>query len=642
MIFLQTKTQSLFIDIHKLKKNANLVGFLIQEFLQIFPLFANDFQKGMETEIEKEIAKLKYKKLAEKPKKETSKGATKMVEDFNLDSFFAIYQIKRPSFFSLIPKYLQTLFIWIQKKSQKFISEKEKIKYDDNPFSKLTTVDYATKEKITINLRHPDKFHCGTQIQYMIEFSSFFPDECLVVFMSNSRIYISSDMKKMNENTDNIQYPNNPSDNQNKSTIKSNETSKENSNKKSQIINKLSQIYQFLTTDNTEKQKNNNGENLFPNHFQLEGQMMQDESIQTLYSSVFFFLEQNKNDTETKIQTEKSGRYHFSTGNETPAIFVIQKNEPTSESLANDLWKKLTKTKKPVVSLIVDSGSPETDPRSLLAAVYYGRLWRDLDLDILQVACHAPDSNKFNPSHLFLKKWNANLREAIFGEKELCELCKYLQSVKGNPVLETQLFEAISKRLEDLSKDKNKSEKDVQFKHRIDSKNFPYSDYDTVRRFLGMNPSTNNIEPQLTILKKEIQFLFTHMERRGYFLSFKRCNQAQCLHCKKHPNKSKSVENLLKRNSSKMFSPIPSDMYLGHYCTFHEIITNNSLSCYNSPPPSFRTSLLENSISKCPFLNCNYSSFGKDDLVRHEMLFHNDQISEKISETISEKISERD
>ena len=141
-------------------------------------------------------------------------------------------------------------------------------------------------------------------------------------------------------------------------------------------------------------------------------------------------------------------------------------------------------------------------------------------------------------------------------------------------------------------------------------------DHDRIHGFLKSPLCRMN---EYSDLLDEVKFMLKHIQRHHNEVVFIKCQNPTCDHCGKHPVKAKEVFKFLEPYGMKFFSPMPSDKYPGHYCTFLEMCEKppKEVGVLDSGMPSY----IEKDLRECAYCPA-YVFLSKTEKTRHIRIFH--------------------
>ena len=282
---------------------------------------------------------------------------------------------------------------------------------------------------------------------------------------------------------------------------------------------------------------------------------------------------------------DKLGRNHYVTPHSGPALVSLRASRFHSSNIQahiDDLQPIVeagVKKGKTVVILTVDGG-PDWSTNSLVNALFYMRLWRDTNLDVLVATSFAARFSAFNPiEHLWSplsKKLNGVTFSAIApgDSKPPCQISGISNEEKSQE--EAEVFNrAIGQLCQTYWADATFDGYPV-FQRSIpclSNKNGKYDDYNAVHDFIR-SPIRELESAQNQKFSKELSFMIKHMDRRHNELIFFKCEDHSCTHCQQNPVQARNAFQFLKERHKRhmtFFVPTPSDGYPGHYHTYHEM-----------------------------------------------------------------------
>ncbi|KAJ3433616.1 hypothetical protein M0812_22578 [Anaeramoeba flamelloides] len=460
--------------------------------------------------------------------------------------------------------------------------EKEKRNYKKKKKNKNDKNELKNKFKMLTFFRgydkHIDYFYCRTQINYLLEMSVKFRKECLVICFQK--------------------YP-------------------KNINIGTQILGKPFGISALLENDPPEGFP-------YPGYYLISHGYLLLDNIEKWTSKSF---------------RDQLGRLHYRLPTNGKLNLFNRSGKysiPNTQTMTNDIYKVLlSKPRKKVVNLITDFNCIELNPRNFLAIIYMGRIWRDLKLDLLNLACFAPgpcDDYTHNPTSTVWSEITKHLQNfKLPGVKKEGQKVPYLDNdLSNNEKIEREIdmFDRANKKLSTFyqSLKKNKVIKSVEsipiYCEKTDE---PYNDYEFVKIFLNGSINVLLKFPKFKILYDEIMFLLKHLTRSNYMITFQNCGK--CDHCKEIPIKSTNIWNFLQKNHHLPFVPAPSKTPF-HYETFVQASQRNAHPNVDTHLPSLIRNL--NHIVPCQVADCKFVALTEKELHRHIIVFHPDFNSIKV------------
>ena len=300
-------------------------------------------------------------------------------------------------------------------------------------------------------------------------------------------------------------------------------------------------------------------------------------------------------------------------------------HKSTSAMHVNNLKKILQPTvlgeNKKAVTIICDGG-PDWTPKSTPNLMNFGRLWRDLNLDILILTACAPGHSRLNPierSWAPLSKWLTGVTLPIALEG------------KASPWVE---FAGLSddeirkRKAEVLDEACSKCSKYWEGKT-IDS--FPVrvkcikslgegqsNDHEVLKTMANSSAQKLRNDPELAICRSEYQFFVRHLMRKTYHIEFVKCTRLDCNHCSKLGIQAVNFFGFLQKHGGMVPTPKPSKVYSGHYDTLlHTAKMHPSLDFEEYLP-----SLKGKRQDSCRESSCRYIFNSKADEKRHNLLMN--------------------
>ncbi|KAJ3452681.1 cell division cycle and apoptosis regulator protein [Anaeramoeba flamelloides] len=344
--------------------------------------------------------------------------------------------------------------------------------------------------------------------------------------------------------------------------------------------------------------------------------------------------------------------------------YTINRNikyNPTSiETVANDLYNILNKNSqknKSILSILVDYNETETNPRSFLALIYFGRLWKKLKLDILNVCCYSSEHDYLNPAHDFIQslksdfnsKFEKNNRKKSTNDQKNKKKCKcncncnsdfnflprnqnQLSHDDGDDYEDNEIKNVYFQKSNDNLKEISNWINSLKYQKfyisstflKCQTMEYPFHDLDLIRIFLNFHQTFAMKHQLFDDFIKEMNFLYNHVQRRPNMLSFIKCQNLECEHCSKFPMKNNDFIKFLKSNNFQIPFPIQSKKFPNHYYSLLNLLsklnlkssTRSSNSNLNYPliPENIQKKLFEENqiissiINKNAFTLNNYST----------------------------------
>ena len=236
------------------------------------------------------------------------------------------------------------------------------------------------------------------------------------------------------------------------------------------------------------------------------------------------------------------------------------------------------KKEKYAVSMVTDNG-PDYSMKSMMNVLYFGRLWRDLDLDLFVQTSFAPGHSAKNmvkhawsPMSRFLA--GVTLPITLPGEdKPPCQ-----QSRLSKELLEKEaaVFDLAIDALHGFWNGRTYDGFPITC-HKVEcaADPEPYTDHRTVEKFLDAGIREIEQSEGYLKLQKEMSFLSKHAVVSAGLLQFMKCTAESCGHCRDHPvhDSAASIVQFVRSCPGKHV-PLPTKSILeGHYLSFLEVST---------------------------------------------------------------------
>jgi hypothetical protein len=285
-------------------------------------------------------------------------------------------------------------------------------------------------------------------------------------------------------------------------------------------------------------------------------------------------------------------------------------NPVNAQTHANELsyiYKTQLNPIPAILGLIVDNG-PDYSPSSWLVMISFGRLWRDLNLDILIIMSHAPYNSKYNPIERVWGKLTKDLARVTLVPDYIKFNLKSLDEIKilfQEALMELQKYWAESKYDEIPIVIEQSS-----------PKNSDYEDYAELKK-LNEDISANKVKSDLFLkYRLELDFIIKHCIKRNYYLQFTKCLNINCSHCQNNIRMSEPLTLLNKLDEGALPVPILLDYQDGeqHYVTLLEIIEIEHLLNKMKQEKKIKD---KNNKHKCN--KCYYFAKSLTDLKKHKI-----------------------
>ena len=323
-----------------------------------------------------------------------------------------------------------------------------------------------------------------------------------------------------------------------------------------------------------------------------------------------------------ELKYDGLGRLHFDTPYSGPVHLMIRShkyNSTTAASHVTDLYNILKhhKDNKSIYMFLADGG-PDFNPSHLANSLFYYRLFKKLDADILDVLTYAARYSAFNPIEHCWSPASDKLASVV--------LSPVLDDDTVAPVLQSGLDRET---LEE--KEKNVFDRAInaichQHWNGLTFDGFPvdtlpilvkedtllYDDYDRVKACLRC--PLRSLHEFKDILD-EFKEMHQHMDRHLNELVFIKCNDRSC--CSKF--RCEAAKDFLGKEM-RFPSPSESSLYKGHYNTFLQEAINKNKRFGDAGQPNADEKAL-GSCQTCPF----FSFKSKTERDRHQSMFHRRQ-----------------
>ena len=255
-----------------------------------------------------------------------------------------------------------------------------------------------------------------------------------------------------------------------------------------------------------------------------------------------------------------------------------------------------------MVTVIADGG-PDWSTGSLLNAIYYFRLWKVCNLDMLCITSFAARYSAYNPiEHLWapLSKKLCSVRLSPVAEGD--EKAPYYISGLSGKTRKAKEASVIDTAISEIA--------DVHWNHTsFDgfpvipvpvscANNLSTSDHkrpQAASQFLKAPLKQLRDGTSYQTMLEEYKSMLAHIHRHHNEVIFLKCNE--CAHCIQHPVQATQAFGFLRERGMKFFYPLPSGQNVGHYCTFLEMCNKkqDQLPIADTYLPSF-----EKELGHCP------------------------------------------
>ncbi|KAJ3427228.1 nnp-1 protein putative nuclear protein 1 nop52 [Anaeramoeba flamelloides] len=458
----------------------------------------------------------------------------------------------------------------------------------DNIFSTYQNQNKIPQQKLQIQ-GHIDLYFAATQVTFLLEMSQQYSNLCDVYSIGNFNKIISLGNKSLfNENYNLKWFFSNNQENKFKIISRP---------EKSIVVSGYMKLIPYYNSNDIGYYNSNNNEKLHRYYYDHLGRK--------------HYLTPNSGPTKLCIKCGSNGFINA----EFHTNFLIQEL----------LKEKKKSTLKPVLNLIVDNGDTQTDPRCIIPFIYWGRLWKTLGLDMLNICTHAPgesDSNFVNSiwdtlanklkGKSLMSDYETNYNDDNDGSqmkhaiKKVCDLWGNIQ-YQDNGIQTFPFFG-------NNSSNDNKNTTNNNF---TNNNSTPFNDYEAILKFFSADQDEMESNFKFLELKEEMKFFHSHCFKRCYYLSFRKCFKKTCDYCSKNPIK-KSIElfDLLKPSNYSLFAPVQSVAHPKHFKTFLNTIEEGPRQPLCITRPS------QGKLEKCKHENCDSIFYSKNEQIRHDLIFH--------------------
>ena len=303
------------------------------------------------------------------------------------------------------------------------------------------------------------------------------------------------------------------------------------------------------------------------------------------------------------------------------AEVVIRSHKYNSTSVAThvtDLYKMLEPIRgNKSVFMFLGDGGPDFNPSHIVNGLFYYRLFKKLDADILSVMTYAARYSAFNPIEQLWAPLSNHLSGVVF--------FPLVDGDKSAPALQSGLDAATTRQKE--STVFNQAMNDIKDKHwkELNFDGFPvhvnivpcnndnllFDDYDKVKACL--KSPLRDLHQHANIIK-EFQECNNHIDRHLNEIVFVKCEDSSC--CSSF--RSKKIKEYF-NGAVKFPSPSESKQHKGRFNTFLQEHLNPHKRFGDQGQPS-----AENDLGQCA--HCPAFSFkSKTEKNRHTGMFHRRQ-----------------
>lgn len=269
-------------------------------------------------------------------------------------------------------------------------------------------------------------------------------------------------------------------------------------------------------------------------------------------------------------------------------------------------------------ALIVDHAMDWDWRKSLLNFVYYGKLWKEAEMDIFVVTGYAPKNSEFNPIEHLWSPLSSALSGVILPDElsptELEQFQNENSTLPDDVKEDAQLRNLFDLRASDLAELWTGLTWDG---YPITSHSVASSDCLTINKeykHWKKFSKASTLELKSGRWKTEIELthlLMKHCDKRENLLCFSRCFDPKCTHCSTLPVRTISPVLSIINNTFHGRIPGPAISDTGHYPTYCELAILPPLSC-----DPLGTELKSEKYGFCSMHHYYYSS--KSDRDRHQ------------------------
>ena len=323
--------------------------------------------------------------------------------------------------------------------------------------------------------------------------------------------------------------------------------------------------------------------------------------------------------------SDKLGRQHLKCPHTGPATVVLRSSKFHSSSIqvhAKPLLEVVNSQGKTIVFAIVDGG-PDWNTGAIANALFFMRLWRDCNLDMLVCSSFAARFSAYNPiEHLWspLSKHLTSVRlPAVDGEDEHAPCRIGGLSTEEKRSKEARVFDnAIQEVCRVHWKDASfNSFPVVAVPVPCISESGHYSDY--AEMYSLMKGPLRNIAKQPTLIK-ELNFMVKHLDRRRNELIFRKCDDPLCSHCVSNPVHATAAFEFLRRRNFCVSEPEKSKNHPEHYSTFLEMCEKEPDDLQNNIDKEM-PSVKNKQLGRCKICPA-YTFLSETERKRHMSIFH--------------------
>lgn len=340
-----------------------------------------------------------------------------------------------------------------------------------------------------------------------------------------------------------------------------------------------------------------------------------EESIDTYKPSVTNLASKN-------LKHDGLGRLHLDTPYSGPTHLKIRShkyNSTTAATHVTDLYNilKPCEDEKSIFMFLADGG-PDFNPSHIANSLFYYRLFKKLDADILDVMTYAARYSAFNPIEHCWSLASNHLAGVVFSP--------LVDEDTAAPALQSGLDEEVRKQKEKVIFDRAMNAMASQHWYNLTFDDFPvnvqpvmvdednllYDDYDRVRACLKCPLRSLH---EYSDIVNEMKGMLRHIDRHLNEIIFIKCSDKSC--CGEF--RSQAAKDFL-GEAMRLPSPSQSSVYKGRYNTFLQETMNTSKRFGDTGQPNAE----KKALGSCPI--CPSFSFkSKTEKDRHHSMFHRRQ-----------------
>ena len=284
-----------------------------------------------------------------------------------------------------------------------------------------------------------------------------------------------------------------------------------------------------------------------------------------------------------------------------------------------------------VVFVKVDNGG-DWNLANVVNQIYFCRLWRDSNLDVLGILSYAARFSAYNNIEHFWAPMSKKLSSVILPSVlEGDEDVPYKLGLDDDEVKrkEGEVFDNAMNMIKDVYwKDATFNGFDVDVNVASSFENStPFDDYDVVHELIV--GSANNILHNTEVMR-ELRFMFIHLQKKSNEIIFQKCYKPNCTHCTSSPVIAAKVWDHLKERDFKWPNPVPSEAHPGHFKTFMEVECD--AAPYTTGDDGLPFSLMVGECQKCSYM---FMSVAERD--KHLKVMHRDAEGQTMKKHVEHK-----